>query len=792
MRALISRQLVRLAGAVMPKRKAAPLPDNMTAELARILRPQAAYRWLLPQLAAITPQYIEMTLRGALAGNHVQAWELFDLMEDTWPRLLKNEHAVKRAVQNMLLTVDPYQDEDAAATDSASQKQRLVWAALRNWRPDPAADENGFDGTVFDILDAWFKGQTVLEVDWQQRQTAALGSFIAPKSTFWVHPTCYAWSMEGRLGLRLELTKPSNKAGAPGYTLSPGVWQSTTMQPLPSAIDEFPANKFLICVCRARSGTALAGALLRPLAWWWCAANFSADWLLNLAQIFGLPFRWANYDRNAPQSTIDSICNMLQNMGSAAWGAFPEGTQIEFKEAGKTGDQSPQGDLLDRADRNCDLLILGQTLTSQMDSSGGSRAAAQVHADVKDQITLSAAKFVCEVFNNQLIPSILQLNYGEDSESPIVKLNTATEDDLENEATIIQTLTTAGFGSRIGLDWLGKKFNIPKPEEGEETLGAKAQAAIPGGDPEPGPNSDPNAVEATDTEDEDPESPLASGDVPGHPFRGNQHTSGEGGGEIRESRVTLHAAAEQKLGIEHGHVFADHAALAKKHPEYFRNSQEAKAYVDHVASRPTHVLPGNQPDHAMIVRRDQENRAFAMDVVKRGGKYRVRSAHTLREEQFQKRLKAAGPGATLGVSRVDSPGKSGPHQAKTPSRSLRASHGAPPAATQNILDRVAAVNPPTQISDSFDASSRVHLAGALRADLAPALHRLSAIQQIQDPVVFQTKIKAFLDDQGALADIVMDPESARAIADVIATAMANTLSKTGGGTSATTEERQNG
>src|SRR4051794_7472602 len=55
--------------------------------LGRILRPAAASRWMLPSVAAITPQYIEMTLRSALAGNHVQQWELFDLMLDTWPEL---------------------------------------------------------------------------------------------------------------------------------------------------------------------------------------------------------------------------------------------------------------------------------------------------------------------------------------------------------------------------------------------------------------------------------------------------------------------------------------------------------------------------------------------------------------------------------------------------------------------------------------------------------------------------------------------------------------------------------
>ena len=46
--------------------------------MASIIRPQVRERWLLPQVGAITPQYIEMTLRGALAGAHLPQWELFN------------------------------------------------------------------------------------------------------------------------------------------------------------------------------------------------------------------------------------------------------------------------------------------------------------------------------------------------------------------------------------------------------------------------------------------------------------------------------------------------------------------------------------------------------------------------------------------------------------------------------------------------------------------------------------------------------------------------------------------
>ncbi|MEP6672460.1 MAG: BPSL0067 family protein, partial [Chthoniobacter sp.] len=46
---------------------------------------------------------------------------------------------------------------------------------------------------------------------------------------------------------------------------------------------------FLIAQCKTKSGSVLGGALLRPLVWWWCAANFSADWLLKFAELFGIP-----------------------------------------------------------------------------------------------------------------------------------------------------------------------------------------------------------------------------------------------------------------------------------------------------------------------------------------------------------------------------------------------------------------------------------------------------------------------------------------------------------------------
>lgn len=436
----------------------AVLPSGIAPALARILRPAGASRWLLPSVAAITPQYIEMTLRGALAGNHLQQWELFDLMLDTWPELAACAAELTAGVMRMRPIFTPYAEEDESPSDDALERNRLVSAALRGMRPSAVADENDLSGTIRDLIDGWFRGVTVLEIDWQYAPgSQKLGRIWMPRATIWAHPTVFAWGNDGILGLRV--------AGASNAYQSPAAF-----------IADFPENKFLIGISKAKSGTAMGGAMLRCLTWWWCAANFASDWVLNLAQVFGLPFRWASYDPSTSQANVDSICTMLQNMGSAGWAAFPTGTTLELKEANKGSDHSPQGELLDRADRYARLVILGQTMSGSAGTTGkgGGQAFGKVEEDVKAARIEACAAYVAGIFNRQFIPAILRLNYGDDQEAPEVAFVESAQGDLP-KAQMLQTLATAGV--KIGQDYARSIFDIPAPEDGEDIIGGGKTAA---------------------------------------------------------------------------------------------------------------------------------------------------------------------------------------------------------------------------------------------------------------------------------------------------------------------------
>jgi phage gp29-like protein len=423
----------------------ATLPDGVPPGLARILRPQAASRWLLPSLAVITPQYVEMILRGALAGNQHQQWEMFDLMLDTWPELAGCLQELTEGVMCRKLVFEPFAEVGESATPIALDKHKLVSAALRRMRPDVCADENDLEDTIKDIIDGWVRGMVCLETDWHSVAAGTLGDILAPRATFWAHPSNFGWAENGKLGLRVG-----------------------------NGIQMLPPHKFIVGVHKAKSGSAMGGALLRPLAWWWCAANFASDWLLNLAQIFGLPFRWANYDPNAPQGTIDAICNMLQNMGSAGWAAFPAGTTMELKDSGKSGDASPQGDLLDRADRYARMLVLGQTMSGSQDSSkGGGKAFGSVEANVKSARTDACAIYAAKVMNTQLIPSIVELNYGDRDECPTLRIisdDDAGMDEAARDKTLAELMP-------IPLSYLRRKYEIPEPTAGEETTASPAKTS---------------------------------------------------------------------------------------------------------------------------------------------------------------------------------------------------------------------------------------------------------------------------------------------------------------------------
>src|SRR5690349_14350915 len=94
---IAGKTLAETGQALPPIRSPGPPPGTMT----RLIRTSARDRWLSGIISYYTPQIVESTARSALSGNLFAQWLMFDLMEQTSPRISKNFNELKDAVVSL-------------------------------------------------------------------------------------------------------------------------------------------------------------------------------------------------------------------------------------------------------------------------------------------------------------------------------------------------------------------------------------------------------------------------------------------------------------------------------------------------------------------------------------------------------------------------------------------------------------------------------------------------------------------------------------------------------------------
>ncbi len=457
----------------------APESSTINPSLFRALRPQAQNQWMLPYLAAMTPQYVEMLLRGMLFGNHVQGMELFTVMMDSSPELASCVGEYMDGIGKKRVVLEPYRDEDEEPSETALEKEKVVSVALRNMRPKADYDENGLEATIRDIAFARFHGLSVLEVDWSdthgdgerflRKSPNVQGLVQCVRSTYWVHPVCYAFDQEGRLGLAVSRTA-MRKVGKEAALTRAG-YSTASLGGRDQQIMPFPEDNFLIAIAN-KTGSVFQKSELRSIGWWWVASNFCGDYLMRYAELFGIPLRKATYDPNTPQAVKEEIRSLLQAAGSEPWSMMPKGTEIEFERGGGGTGESPQAFLFKFANEMIRKVVLHQTMSGGAMSAGSGVGKGGMETEStgpKQDCVDAGAHFVSMVFNQQLVPSILKLNYGPDGdmEAPTFKLvdfEIGGLADAQRDASLSQIMD-------VPDGYLRRKYGVPKPGAGDKLAG---------------------------------------------------------------------------------------------------------------------------------------------------------------------------------------------------------------------------------------------------------------------------------------------------------------------------------
>lgn len=442
----------------------APVQSLATATRSRLQDHSPGLIW-----TPVTPERAKYYLEGALGGDLLSQYDLLCTMEDSWDRLTKCLNEVKNGVKRLTWQVTPYSESGNEPSPEAIEKAGLVERAMKNWAPEVGTLEYSFEDSLYHGLDALGKGISVQELHWTNVQ----GEWL-PRAAHYVTPLQYGWNSDGsRLGLIVNGQTPEEGKRSTAIGLSG--WRAA-QRPGQGRWTPFPSDQFIVGQWHARTGAPGATALLRPLVPYWIGMTYGWRWLMQTAQLFGVPFRWGNYDPNQP-GLKDAMAEMLENMGSSGWAAFPNGCTLNFQEAVQNARDNPQALIIELAKKACDLLILGQELSSESEAAGLGSGNAVLQGKVRQDVFHGAASWTGELLNYQFVLPVLRANYGDASEAPELAPDLSIDPDPKTKAERDQILLTSTDVKFPAKDFY-ERHGIRMPEDGEDVVSGRSSMGL--------------------------------------------------------------------------------------------------------------------------------------------------------------------------------------------------------------------------------------------------------------------------------------------------------------------------
>lgn len=372
----------------------------------------------------LTPKRLARIFRAADDGDVSEQMELFEEMEEKDPHLFSQLQTRKMAVTGLDWEVQPFGDEelDKNVADFVDEQLKGM--------------EN-LDDIFIDLLDAIGKGVSVMEIEWD---VDAAGANVI-RDIAYVHPKKLIWNSRTD---EMEICT----------------------REFPSGV-QLPENKFVVHTYKAKSGHTSRNGILRVVSWMYLFKNYDVkDWVA-FCEVFGMPLRLGKYSAAASEEDKKALMEAIYSLGSDAAGIVPDSTMIEFIESQKTTSVEIYEKLARYCDEQISKAVLGQTLSS--DSGGGSYAQGKVHNEVRHDLTVADAKALAVTVRRDIIRPLVEYNFGVNVNIPFFTFDCQEAEDQKETVDIYRTLV-CDMGLKIPESHIYKKFNIPKPEDGEKVL----------------------------------------------------------------------------------------------------------------------------------------------------------------------------------------------------------------------------------------------------------------------------------------------------------------------------------
>ena len=191
--------------------------------------------------------------------------------------------------------------------------------------------------------------------------------------------------------------------------------------------EELPPKKFLCPQYNPSYDNPYGERVLSRVFWPVTFKKGGLKFWVVFTEKYGIPHLIGKHPRGATKEETDKLADLLEEMIQDAIAVIPDDSSVEIQEANKSSSAEIFEKLIDKMNSEVSKAILGQTLTTEIGSTG-SYAASNTHMAVRQDI-IDADKKLVEKTINQLIQWIYEINFA-NAEVPVFELYEPEDVDL--------------------------------------------------------------------------------------------------------------------------------------------------------------------------------------------------------------------------------------------------------------------------------------------------------------------------------------------------------------------------
>lgn len=180
----------------------------------------------------------------------------------------------------------------------------------------------------------------------------------------------------------------------------------------------------------------------------WGLATFGLRWLARLAELCGIPFRYANFD-STKKGQKELVRTALHRLGAAGYAAFPIGIEPKFINALTTS--AGAGEIHERllriAAQTYDQVWHGHSQASNVEVGAGSRTSTEEASAQSRELYASRCVELAADFRAGLLEPYVRRNWGEETAkrfTPVLSIEPVERKDPEKVSKVALNLSNAG------------------------------------------------------------------------------------------------------------------------------------------------------------------------------------------------------------------------------------------------------------------------------------------------------------------------------------------------------------